>query len=218
MTEDVWATFVRWVATWNVYGLPALLAVVAVFRWRSEGSPGARTRAARRLGLIHVGLAAWSATRVVDELWAYRAMGIFPSNPVTGMAGSLLAMAVDLPLGLGLLGRRGWSRWLALTLGMARLVLAGLILQWTWRHAAAVDLTEWPRLALSYGFPALSVVVPLWPGMAGVFRGEGEAPGGRGTSALAVVCLLGLVTLGSVVVTDAVDWALRAATEGDLAS
>lgn len=213
MSEWARERFVEGVAAWNTFGLPPLLVALAVWRWRSEGSLGALARGAGRLGLIHLGLAAWSLTRVVDELWAYRAMGILPSNPLTGLAGSLLAISLDLPLGLGLWNLRRWSRRLGLAVTVGRVAIGAFVLRWTWNHGAVVDLTEWPRLALSYGLPLLGLVALAWPGMAGVFRGEREeGSDSRGAKALAVTSLLALVVLGSVVLTDAADWALRAGT------
>jgi hypothetical protein len=211
---SLWEGFVQGVAAWNVFVLPVLLLAVAIARARAERAPGALRRVGRRLGLIHLGLAAWSLTRVVDELWAYRSMGIFPSNPLTGFAGSLLAIALDLPVGLGLRALRPWARRAALLLATFRLALTALVLFWTWSHGAVVDLTEWPRQALSVALPPFSLAALLWPGMKTIFHDhEAVDRPSRYSWIFSLVASLFLIALGTIVAADAVDWLLRAVSE-----
>lgn len=213
MTEGwVGETFLNAVAAWNLYGLPALLLLTAAIGWR-RGSP---SRTVRRLGLFHLGLAAWSATRALDESLAYRVMGIFPSNPITGLFGSLLAVACDLPVGIGLLRLSRRARWPAAALALFRMILAILVARWAWVHGAAVDPTEWPRHALTYLGPLVGLAVLTAPGTAGAFRGD-DRPSGRWGGAVGLASLLAVAILGSVVATDALDLGLRAAADTALA-
>jgi hypothetical protein len=198
------------IAVWNLFGLPVLLEAVAIVATRRAGA-GVQTDPAqvvRRVGLINYGLALWGLTTVVSELWAYRVMGIFPANPIEGFHGSLLMIAADVPIGFGLRRLwRGW-RWAAIVLTLVRLGLKILLNSLTWPYGLQVDPTEWPRVVVSNVLPPVLVVVLLLPSTARAFRKSTDRAPPRW---VAILVLLLLVVLGSVVVTDAVDWTIRAA-------
>jgi hypothetical protein len=197
--------FLAAVAAWNIYILPVILAVVVGVVARRGGG---RAGVVRRVGLAHLGLALGSALRVAEELWAYRLMGIFPENPVTGLPGSVLALLCDVPVGLGLLALRPWARGAGLALAAFRTALAGYVLAWSWGYGASFDWTEWPRLAVARALPPFALLVLLRP-----VRGRDGAGPGPASAWVAAVALGFLVVLGSAVVTDAVDFALRVIAE-----
>jgi hypothetical protein len=212
------------VELWNLFGLPVLLVgvivgtIVVARRHGASGAPSwsDRRRVVRQIGLIHIGLALWGLTTVVDELGAYRTMGIFPSNPVTGLYGSVLGIMVDVPVGLGLLGLRRWARWAAVVLAAVRVGLAGLLTSWIWQFGASLDPTEWPRVAVARALPLFLLFVLLTPGAARAMKHVGPMANltpGRFDGAIAMATRLFLIVLGSVVVTDAVTWAIRSAAE-----
>ena len=213
---------INWaVGLWNLIGLPALLAGVVVVALVGLRRGGDRSWADRRhlvriLGLIHYGFALWSLTVVVAEVWAYRTMGVFPTNPATGLHGSLLAITLDVPIGLGL--RRYWrlARWAAILLAGLRMAIAGMVVWYIGKFGVVFDVYEWPRFAVARVLPLFMLGVLLLPGTARLFRGAGRenetAPGSRDL-ALALLARLFLIMLGSVVLTDALDWALRTLVE-----
>jgi hypothetical protein len=208
------------IAAWNLFGLPALLmavatgTLVAAKRAKIGSALGPawsdRRRVVRQFGWIHIGLALWGLTTVVDELWTYRTMGIFPSNPVTGLFGSLLGILVDVPIGLGLLALRRWARWAAVVLAAVRVWIAWWVVSWIWKFGAALDPTEWPRTAVGRVLPVFLLFVLLLPGTARAVK-HAEPPAGRLDGVVALATRLFLVVLGSVVVTDAIDWVARRA-------
>jgi hypothetical protein len=223
--EAVDAALVQGVALWNVYALPAVLAAVAVVslvRGRGGGVGDARPwadprRVVRRVGLMHYGLALWSLTTVASELWAARAMGVLPSNPVTGLFGSTLALLIDAPLGAGLRGFWRGARWGAVVVAAFRTVVAAWVTAFSRQFGAVVDLDEWPRYAVARALPPFLLFVLLLPSTARAFRSRdatppAPAPGPFG-AAVALISRLFLVVVASVVVTDAVDAAARAAVE-----
>jgi hypothetical protein len=211
------------VAAWNVFGLPALLAVVAVAsslaRSRAKANEQAlrdsRGRAAtvRKIGLIHYGLALWAAVWLAGELRSYAEQGGFPANPVfTEMPWLTLGALCDLAVGFGLrrLSRR--ARVAAALLALWRSGLDVLFAVVGWRHGATLDWTEWPRLAVSYALPPFLAVVLLLPGSSRAFRTRDDntdAPPTRLDWSLSLLVRLWLVVIGSVVATDALDTALR---------
>jgi hypothetical protein len=216
-TDDVNEAFNTALSAWNLYGLPLLLAAVAVGSWRARKADPARDDrrlAVRRLGLAHYALALWGLTTIVAEVWEAHAsgQGIFPSNPVTGLYGSAVAVAVDVPVGFGL--RRLWrvARWAALVPAAVRLAFGAWATSWIWRFGAPFEPSEWPLYATRV-LPAFALALLLWPGTGRVFRGETPAGPGRLDAAFALVARLFLVVLGSVVVTDAADHTVRAVAE-----
>ena len=163
---------INWaVGLWNLLGVPALLACVVIIGLRRGGdrSWADRRHVVRLLGLMHYGFALWSLTVVVAEVWAYRTMGVFPSNPATGLHGSLLTIALDVPIGLGL--RRYWriARWAAVVLAGLRLVIAGMVVWYIGKFGVVFDMYEWPRFAVARVLPLFMLVVLLLPGTARVF-------------------------------------------------
>jgi hypothetical protein len=213
------------VSAWNLIGVPTMLLAVLVgtlvASQRRAGKPDPaparsdRRRVVRLIGLCHVGLALWCLTTVTGELWAYRTMGIFPSNPVTGLPGSLVAMAVDVPVGVGLCFLWRWARWGAVVLAAIRVAFAVIAIRYVWVHGAVVDWAEWPRFVVARAMPFFFLVVLLLPGTAQAV----DTPKStvlepqRGDLLTLVMTRLFAVLLGSVVATDVLDWAIRTVVE-----
>ena len=214
--------FAEAVAAWDVFGLPALVAaVVFAVAWLHRGreGEGGRLVAVRRLGVIHLGLAVWSVVRVVEEVRAHRVMGIYPSNPVSGLPGSLLAVAVDVPVGLALWRLWSWGRGAGLSVEGFRTVLAVAVAAWSVQYGAAFAASDWPHQALTKALPAFALATLSLPATRRAFRArhssevQPPAPTPLRSEALALAALGFLVVVGSVVVTDALDVAARAWAE-----
>jgi hypothetical protein len=209
------------VTAWNVFGLPALLAVVAVvssWSWANANEQTLREflgRAAtiRKIGLVHYGLTLWAAVWLAGELRSSAEQGGLPANLLfTALPWVTLGALCDLAVGFGLRRLSRTARVAAVVLALWRSGLDVLFAVVGWRHGATLDWTEWPRLAVSYALPPFLVVVLLLPGTAHAFRtrdGNTDAPPTRLDRSLGLLVRLWLVVIGSVVATDALDAALR---------
>jgi len=226
--ETVDAVRLSAVAYWNVYGLPALLAVVSVVSLarsqRRDGgaeldAPSAwtdRRLMVRRIGLMHYGLAFWSLTTVADEFWAARDQGFSHANPITVVA-ALATALIDIPLGAGLRRFRPGARWAALGFAAVRWTLAVWVTMIVGQSGGTFDPTEWPRFAAARVTPAFELLALLLPATARVFQTRGadgpNAESGLVDRLLALGSRLFLVVVVSAAATDALDWAVRAAVE-----
>ena len=200
------------VSAWNVFGLPALLMVVAAWSWRSNLVHGGRGATVRRLGLVHYGLALWTAAWLAGELRSYAGQGGFPANPwVTALPWVSFGAACDLAVGFGLRGLRRGARPAAVALALWRTALDILVTAVAMQHGATIDWTEWPRLAVSYVLAPFLLVVLLLPRTARAFRERDipTDPPPTPDTALGLVARLMAVVVGSVALTDALDTALR---------
>jgi hypothetical protein len=214
------------VSAWNLLGLPTMLVAVLIGTVAASRYPGSgpdqrlgrmsRRRVVRLIGMCHFGLACWGLTTVAGELWAYRTMGIFPSNPVTGLPGSLVAIAVDVPVGIGLWCLWRWARWGAVVLATIRVALAVIAMRYVWVHGAVVDLTEWPRFVVARAAPFLFLLVLLLPSTARAVKTPKNTvlEPQRGDLVILIAMRLFAIVLGSVVATDALDWTVRTVAEG----
>jgi hypothetical protein len=223
--ETVDVTLATIATVWNLYCLPALLVALSadlLIRGRAYLEPGEPSPRAwvidrsvvQRIGMLHYLLSLWSLTTIASELWSARLMGGLPLSPA--LFSSILALAVDLPLGLGL--RRFWrgARWSAVVVAALRSAVAAWVTSFQQQYGAALDLTEWPRLVVSRALPFFVLTVLLLPSTARVFWTRGAStsetsPPRPGGIAVALVSRVFVVLLSSVVFTDALDWALRAA-------
>jgi hypothetical protein len=216
--DDISAWLNDALAFWNLYGLPLLLmlAAIAWFWRRDEADRDDRRVAIRRLGLSHYGLALWGLITIAAEVWEAHAsgQGIYPSNPVTGLYGSVIATLLDVPIGFGL--RRLWraARWAALAPAIVRVAFGVWATSWIWTYGATFDPADWPTFTAARLLPVFAMILLLWPGTGRVFRGSEPAVSSRIDMLFALVALLFLSVLGSVVVTDAADRLIRAVVEG----
>ena len=214
-TDDINQNLTLAIEGWNVFGLPALLAFL-VFLSLKKHEEGDRAKSVARLGQTHLALAFWSLTTIVSELWAYRAMGIFPTNPITGLFGSTILLVVDLLIGFGLLRRSKVARWAAIFWSLFRTALAVFVAVWFWQYAHRIDWTEWPRDLLYWGFPPFAIVVLLAPGTWRVFRKphtDEISSDDKRLPLLSTLALLVLAVALSAGLTDALDWSIRTIAE-----
>lgn len=198
---------------WNSVGLPLVLAVIVAAGVRGRGVGADRRRTIAVLGLVHLALAAWSLKVVVAEGWLYRTVGGFASNPVTGFAGSALAMLIDVPTGLAL--GRVWRpvRWWAIVVNLVRTAFAAFMVRELWRFGGTVNLAEWPSYVANWGAPPLLLAILLLPATGRAFRRPTEAEPSTRVSALdmliAIVARWLLAVAASVAVVDSLDWLCR---------
>ena len=205
----------RWlVSAWNCLGLPALLAVCGILLLRREDRAAwaDRRRSVRVIGLIHYGLALWSILAVGSALWAARAMEAVAAQVILGEVAPALPIAFDVPLGFGLRRLNRWARWAALPVWLLRTVFAAWLVSLAWRYGAVFDVTEWPSAFAARVMPLIVLAVLLLPGTGRALRKdpeEGTTPGKTDVVAALVVRGM-LVVLGSVVLTDLIDFLVRA--------
>lgn len=223
------------IAAFHLYVLPPIVAAVvlgALLRGRRapEGATESgdddlamrrarfdRERTVRRIGLLNYGLALRSLIAVVPEFQTYATAGSFGSLAPLSVGVPLVVAAVSLPLGVGLRrlsprARRAEAVWSALVSALTLLVTI-----WMWHYGAAVDLAEWPDLAVSKLLPPFLLLVMLLPGTRAVVSAEHQALVARtprparpvGHSVISALTLGFLVILGSVVIVNALDWAIR---------
>ena len=154
--------FVTLVAWWNLYGLPLLLAAVAVIavarnRYRTPLTSAADgARALSYCGYIHFALALRALIHLVQELLTLRVMGIPQSFPVVGLLSPAVSVLVDPLLGLGLLRRRRAARWCAIAWYLFWSSIAVYVIHWLWHNNVPIDPAAWPDHVVSYGLTRLS--------------------------------------------------------------
>jgi uncharacterized membrane protein len=226
--------FVTLVAWWNLYGLPVLLAVVAIAVLIRSGSRPRTTawqdslRTVRRIGLIHCALAIQALILLAQELITMRTMGI-PGSHV-GLVGGVISTVVNPVLAIGLLRRWSLARGVAIAWYVIRSLLAILVIVWRWYYQVAFDPATWPELAVSRIMPLFLLVVMLLPRVKRVFekgtRAEppSDKPSDRegatpleeapiGWPVVSLPTLLFLIVVCSNMVVDAADWGYRLAFE-----
>jgi hypothetical protein len=236
MEDAIGWDFVTVVECWNLYGLPVLLALVALavlVRRRSRPEPSGLSdsqRIVRRIGLIHCALAAQALIVLVQALLTMRTMGI-PESFVSPIAG-LLETLVNPVLAIGLLRRRSLTRRLAIVWYAIRSLLGILIIAWRWYYQVPIDLATWPELLVSRIMPLFLFAVMLLPRIKRVFV-SGAKPGPLaaqtsdtelapllaeapiGWPVVSLATLLLLIVAGSNLVVDTADWGYRLAFESE---
>ena len=205
------------VSAWNTIGLPLVLAVLGfvLLRYRERAIWADRRRSVRVIGLIHYGLAMWAITAVVSALWASRTMEAVAAQVIISEVVPTIPILFDLPLGFGLRRLSRWARWISLPVWGLRSVFAAWLVSLAWKYGPVFDPTEWPSAVAGRLLPLIVLVVLLLPGTARALKekpGETTAPGTVDVVAALVVRGLAIV-LGSVVLTDAIDWTIRALAE-----
>src|SRR4051812_44339580 len=166
---------------WNLYGLPALLALVvlAVICWRLRvrGTPppvrthGQDSDAAllaslgviRLIALTHLGQAIRAGIGLARELLTLQSQGIPQSFPVTGILVPVIAIMANLAIGHGLFHLRPWGRRAAIRWNALVAVITALVAVWQWRYHATVRLDQWPDYLVSGGLPWFRLIVILLP-------------------------------------------------------
>jgi hypothetical protein len=231
--------FITVVAWWNLYLLPALLAVVVgaiVIRRRLRqaniaGLDGVRT--IRRIGLIHFVLGLRALIYLAQELQTLGSMGILQSNPVSNLIAALGALVNPL-LGLGLWRLRpGARRWAIVWYVLWSLMAAG-VTYWIWRYHALVEPADWPDHLVGKALPWFLLFVMLLPQTRRVFSPErrpgadpqaGETPSEKAVSPpqrdwpiLSRVVVVALIVACSTLVVDAADWIYRLVADPELGS
>jgi len=224
--------FLTLVAWWNLYLLPALLALVVgallIHRRLRPASMAGRdgVRAIRRIALIHFVLGLRSLIQLVQELQTVSTMGIFQSNPVSNLA-TVLGVLMNPLLGLGLWRLRpGARRWAIVWYVLWSLMAAGMT-YWIWRYHAVVDPARWPDDLVDKALPWFLLLVMLLPQTRRLFspgllseahRQPGETPleqatppSQRAWPILSHVVIVFLIVACSTLVVDAADWIYRVA-------
>jgi len=231
--------FLTLVAWWNLYLLPALLALVigAVVirrRLRPDGlgvQDGVRT--IKRIGLIHFVLGLRALIVLVQELQAFRTMGIFQSNPISNLA-AVLGVLINPLLGIGL--RRlnpGARRWAIAWYVLWSLMAAGTT-YWIWHYHALVNPADWPDHLVGKALPWFLLFVMLLPQTRRLFSpglkfeaarqaaeipsDEVALPSQRAWPILSRVVVVLLIVACSTLVVDAADWIYRIVAEPELGS
>jgi len=215
---------------WNLYGLPAVLVVVALtvlIRQRLRPVAGSvseltdagqaqptrsRLVAVRMIALIHLGLAMRFGVGLAQDLLTLREQGIPQSNFVTGIIVPVIAIPVNLAIGHGLWRLRRWGRKLAIPWDALVAIITALVAFWQWKYRASARLDQWPDYLVSDVLPWFLLVVMLLPGTRLLFvvSRPSPAPGGRRwLSAVSFVALLLLIVVISTLVVDVADWGVR---------
>jgi hypothetical protein len=208
------------IAELDLYVLPLVLGAVLVAgliaRRRADADEPLADRAGtvRRIGAIHLGLAAWWALGVLPEVVSYLQLGGFASFGIVTVATSLVLTVVNLAIGVGLRGLRPWARWADIALNALATLIAVLTTSWMVRFGAAVDPAHWPEIALSKVLPPFLLFVMLSRTTARAVSPEGRAalaePIARlRPSGLAIAATLFLILVWVVVAIDALDWTVR---------
>jgi hypothetical protein len=241
-TNSIEWDFLTLLTLWNFYGLPILLAVVAIavkFRSpsRAAGTVGFDAlRTILLIGLIHYAQALRALVQLVQELLTMRAMGIPESffNLVT----CVFAVVVNPLLGRGLRRRRPRARRWAMAWYVFLSSFAIFVVFWRRRYHVAVDPTRWPDYLVSNGLPWFLLGVMHLPRIKRVFaagRSEplGDAGEAAGSTALpgvettasspppahwgvvSLASLLLLVIVASTLVVDVADWVSRLFLESE---
>jgi hypothetical protein len=234
--------FLTLVTLWNLYGLPLVLAVVAIgvmIRRRLTSSAAAGLdglRTVRLIGLIHYALALRSLVQLMQELLTLRAMGI-PESIAT-LTTCALSVLVNPLLGLALRHRPPRARRWAISWYAFLSLIAVRVTFWLWRYHVEVDPARWPDHLVGYGLPLFLLGVMLLPRIKRVFAPEsaprremGSEPGDRervpapaqtwSTSTparwtiVSLLCLSLLIVAGSTLVVDVADWASRLVFESE---
>ena len=228
--------FITLVAWWNLYGLPVLLAVVAVVVLIRSRSRAATTTAwdssqiVCRIGLIHSALAIQAFILLVQELLTLRTMGI-PESLISLVAG-LIDTVVNPILAVGLLRRWSLARRLAIAWYAILSLLGILVIAWRWYYLVPLDLATWPELAASRIMPLFLFVVMLLRRIKRVFvRGSKPEPQSANTSnrelaspltdapigwpVVSLATLFFLIVACSNLIVDAADWGYRLAFESE---
>jgi hypothetical protein len=225
--------FLTLIAWWNLYGLPALLIVLAlVVAIRRCNGPVAgskqepsddsrahssrwRLKAIRTIALIHLGLAVRAGIGLVQELLTLRAQGIPQSFPVTGILIPAVAVMANLAIGHGLWRLRSWGRWAAIVWDALVAIITALVTVWQWKYRATVRLDQWPDYLVSDVLPWFLLVVMLLPGTGSLFKlrrdvlyaGKEASPEAwhRRPSLLWLLAVLLLIVVSSTLLVDAAD-------------
>jgi hypothetical protein len=210
--------FITLVAWWNLYGLPVLLAAVAVFtgarnRYRAPlTSADDGALALSYCGYIHFALAIRALMHLTQELLTLRVMGIPQSFPVVGLLSPAVSVLVDSFLGLGLLRRRRAARWCAIAWYLFWSSIAVYVIRWLWHNNVPFDPAAWPDHVVSYGLTVYLLGVMFVPRVRRVFVNQ-TSPAAEVTApawpALSMPTLLCLIIVISTLAVDAADWAIR---------
>jgi len=226
--------FITLVAWWNLYLLPALLALVigALLihrRLRPAGITGLDgVRTIRRIALVHFVLGLRSLIHLSQELQTLGTMGIFQSNPVSNLI-TVLGVVINPLLGIGLRRLRPRARrWAIAWYVLGSLTAAG-VTYWIWRYHALVEPADWPDHLIGKALPWFLLIVMFLPQTRRVFSPrpvpDANPQAGETSSENAVRCsqrdwpILGrlvvviLIVACSTLVVDAVDWIYRLVAE-----
>jgi hypothetical protein len=233
--------FLTLVAWWNLYGLPALLTIVAISAalWHVRDHPPpipagpAEDREARRrltrlatiraISFIHVGIALRAAVGLIQEILTIRTQGIPQSFPITGLFLPAIAIPANLAIGHGLFRVRRWGRRAAIVWDALWAIVALAVVYWQWRYHAAVRLDQWPDYLVADVVPWILLALMLLPGTGRLFDAPRDAIGGANQpqappqavrfTPLFVVAILLLLVVVSTLVIDATDWIVRSIEE-----
>jgi len=172
--------FIKLVTLWNLYGLPALLVVVAIGVLIRRGFRSSTAvildglRTVSLVGLIHYGLALRALVQLAQELLTLRAMGIPES--FFNLISSIVAVLLNPYLGRGLRRRRPRARRLALVWYAFLSLIAVAVVFWRRRYHLAFDPARWPDYLVGHGLPFFLLAVMLLPRIKRVFAREAPAP------------------------------------------
>jgi hypothetical protein len=230
-------------AGWNLYGLPAILVLVAlaVICWRlsmrgtlpqvqTHGQNGdaallASLGAIRLIALTHLVQAIRAGVGLARELLTLQSQGIPQSFPVTGILVPIIAIMANLAIGHGLFHVRPWGRTWAIRWNALVAVITALVAAWQWRFQATVRLDQWPDYLVSNGLPWFRLVVMLLPQTRSVFtagrdriseaRRNAPGPGRGGLSLVWLLALLLLIVALSTLLVDAAGWLASVISEGE---
>lgn len=204
------STVSEWIARFNLFGLPFVIALVLFWAGRKAGRTGVvdheldRQRAVRWIGLLNFGLALRDVLVVVPALKTHAETGGFDGDPLSNVFLPAIAIFVHTIVGLGVRRLKRWARWAEVVFHLLVIVFIALA-AWFATYGASIDPGDWPDKVLWYVIPFLITFVMFLPGTGRVFRAgyrriEGSPPR---MSALSMVILAFLVILGASLVTNA---------------
>jgi hypothetical protein len=228
---------------WNLFGLPALLVLVAfaVICWNLRAretlsqveaygqdcaaAPLASLGAVRLIALTHLLQAIRAGVGLARELLTLQSQGIPQSFPVTGIVVPAIAIIANLTIGHGLFHLRPWGRKAAIRWNALVAVITAMVAAWQWRYQATVRIDQWPDYLVADGLPWFRLVVMLLPDTRSVFtagrdrvtEARRNAPGrehGRLSLTWLLTFMLLIVVLSTLVI-DAAGWLASALSESE---
>jgi hypothetical protein len=231
-------TLIDW---WNLYILPAVLALVVaalIIRRRIRPASTKRLEAAptiQRIGLIHLVLGLRAIVHLAQELRTLGTMGIFQSNPVSNLI-TALSVLINPLLGVGLWRLNSKARRGAIFWYLLWSLIAAWVTYWIWYYRAPVTLADWPDHVVGKATPWFLLVVMLRPQTRRMFASRLNRASGADSRAdaqpnepvmpqppkdwpvVGSIVIVLLVIACSTLFVDVADWVYRAATEQDLGS
>ncbi len=221
---------------WNLFALPALLVVTAVFvvvrnRRRDRNNPAVIGLDGRRLvkiaALIHLGISVQALVRLIQELLTMREMGVTES--FENLVGQTCSVIVNPFLALGFWRSLRSARWTAIPWYALLSVISVIVTSVIFRFPAALDPLWWADYFAGRLMPLFLLFVMFLPRVKRVFArpkvkpaaaieqasNEPEPAMNARWSSISIFALLCLIVVFSNLAVDSADWVERSIVASD---